>query len=737
MKRSLLSGIALLVCFLLSAHYSSATHYMGGEITWECTPQGNFRFTMKLYRECYSTGGSASATFGATEVLNSTAPGYNSITMTRISVTDLSPQCGCPGGPAIYCPGMPAGAANMGALQEHVYTSDAKYPNGVPLTGVPPAAGWSFSNASCCRNNSANIPGQPGWWIRAIMYPYNNTNVNNCFDNSPFFNERPSTVLCTGYPFIYQHSASDTEKDSLEYTWDQPYSAANSPITAYNPGYSFNSPLPGPWQNPNNVAANIDPVTGIISFTSYTNGAFVTVTKVTSYKNGVKVAEVFREMQVVLLSCGLNNPPLVSNPVAPQPGNPNHLVDTFIAGQSINLPIAFFDFDQCNDTLMQSVYFTAAGDMLDSLINPGGCANPPCAGFSPSPTPGNPLSFLTGGQTLFQWNTSFMHLKLGPGGEWLPAIYHFYLKVWDNFCPAPAIRNILLTIILVPPIAKSQPEIRCVNVIPNGDVTLQWTPPSAPAGYVSGYTIDYTQSASGTFTSVGNLSNPMATSFTHVGAGANAGVAFYRVIAQYQQPVPGLAAPSYTAHALNLQAQATNASQKKIKLSWQSTQTQFSAGYTGVYDIYRENSPGQWTLIKTLSALYYDDTATYQGQTLRYKVLTANTHSDPALGITPCTSTSNIVSVFLSPVEEMDSQENEIHIFPNPGNGLLTLIPGSLSGFSSLRVFDLQGKMVFNSHPVLTFGEPLELDLRILSPGTYFLNIECGEKCFATRIMIE
>jgi hypothetical protein len=41
--------------------------------------------------------------------------------------------------------------------------------------------------------------------------------------------------------------------------------------------------------------------TGVVTFTSYTAGAFVTVTKVTAYKCGIKVAEVFREIQIALI----------------------------------------------------------------------------------------------------------------------------------------------------------------------------------------------------------------------------------------------------------------------------------------------------------------------------------------------------------------------------------------------------------------------------------------------------
>ena len=146
---------------LLSSEELLATHYMGGEITWECTSSGNFKFTMKLYRECYTQNGGSAANYGASVNLTTSAPGFNSIQMTRISVTDLSPDCGCLSQSPIYCPGMSNGAANMGALEEHVYTSDGSYPNGVPLTGTPPPSGWTFGYTSCCRNPSDNVTGQP------------------------------------------------------------------------------------------------------------------------------------------------------------------------------------------------------------------------------------------------------------------------------------------------------------------------------------------------------------------------------------------------------------------------------------------------------------------------------------------------------------------------------------------------------------------------------------------------
>ena len=60
------------------------------------------------------------------------------------------------------------------------------------------------------------------------MYPYNDpvTGVpvpaDPCFDSSPNFKEQPKTILCTGFPFSYNHNASDPELDNLVYDWAYP-----------------------------------------------------------------------------------------------------------------------------------------------------------------------------------------------------------------------------------------------------------------------------------------------------------------------------------------------------------------------------------------------------------------------------------------------------------------------------------------------------------------------------------
>ena len=62
--------------------------------------------------------------------------------------------------------------------------------------------------------------------LRAIMYPYTTggvaQNTSPCFDSSPYFNEKPKTIICNGYPFSYSHNASDNELDEIVYSWGDP-----------------------------------------------------------------------------------------------------------------------------------------------------------------------------------------------------------------------------------------------------------------------------------------------------------------------------------------------------------------------------------------------------------------------------------------------------------------------------------------------------------------------------------
>jgi len=717
-----------------------ATHYMGGEITWECTPQGNFRFTMILYRECYTTSGGSAATFAQTLNMQTNVPGFATIQMNRISLEDMSPQCSCPGGPNIYCPGMPAGAANMGAMQQNVYTSDQAYPNGVPLTGVPPATGWFFSYGGCCRNPCHNIQNAQSlqFVLRAVMYPYQSTPVNTCFDNSPSFLERPSTVICSGYPWTYNHLAFDKDLDSLVYEWAEPLdSNINSPITNYFPGYSFNHPLPGTMLNPSNVPATLNPVTGEIAFTSYTNGAFVTVIKVTAYKAKIKVAEVFREIQVVLLSCGLNTPPNLTPPFQNNIGHYTLYQDTVHAGQHVTFTLSGTNFTYCPNTsppVPQTISLWAVGGQFGAPINPGGCHNPPCATLTPSPTWQNPLLGTFGVQTVFNWQTECQHLATVVGSGTTSNVYNFLIKLMDNFCPAPGIRYATVTIVVINKPTIPSPPIECLEVLPNGDVMLSWSAVYDTMGFFGSYQLRAATNPAGPFTVIDSISDINTTSTIHTGADAHNRKMYYYLSVQSGCGEEGMAAPYDTAQAIHLYVYSPGTG--IANLSWNATHTPSLPNGSGWYMIFRDDGSGSWALIDSTTSLNYSDTTIFHNQPVSYRIETAvNT---PGTATTQCRSISNQVTALLNSTPELPrAEEGTPFIFPNPSKNEFVLNPGYLSGPASLTIKTLNGVTVKEQQLVIAAGTPSTIHTPGLPAGAYLVHVSDKTRTFSTKLIIQ
>ena len=511
--------LLFLVGFLsLFANEIHATHYMGGEITWECLSNGRYRFILKAYRECYTSSGSA-ANYGQTQTLSSTSPA-GSITLTRLVgwPKDISPQCNNDTNFShITCVGMDSANANLGAVEEHIFTSDANYPNGVYMNGVPPAAGWMFYWGSCCRNPSTNVvnANSKSWRLRAFMYPYNVQNAYPCFDNSPAFAEKPRTVVTTGL-ITFNNLAYDQEHDSLSYEWGQPLLTTGNPLSPYATGYSYQNPLPDSTQNPNNIGAVMDPNTGQVKLTSYTTGAFVTSIKVSSWRHGIKISEIWRDIQVVITSGSTNNPPTITPPF--QNGTSYDL--TVSVGSTVNFGLSETDFQFLPDGSPQTSGIKYFGEEFGDFISPSGgstpphlssttgCAYPPCATLMPAPGPGYPLEGQLGVQTQFQWVTDCDHLTDAYGNHIPSKTYYFLIKAYDDYCPVPGQKSefIRITIKDIDPLGC--PVIDSISYdYFSYDATLNWQPVSDPHSQFEAYYIYHSTSPNGPFSLIDSVTN--------------------------------------------------------------------------------------------------------------------------------------------------------------------------------------------------------------------------------------
>ncbi|KAB2814259.1 T9SS type B sorting domain-containing protein [Phaeocystidibacter luteus] len=468
-----------LVLIAIASISAEASHLYGGEIWWECQSNGQYVFYARIYRDCTGipwnpTSANLQTNHPIGSITCTIQPGYPK---------DVSPGVGngC-GTSQITCAGQ-----DEGSISEYFFKS-----NPVTLNGVPPSAGWYFAWTSCNRPAMTNLQGFPCYYLRAWMFPYNdgtgNRNANPCFDSSPEFLEAPKVTTCAGYPFSYNNFAFDPELDSLYFDWAQPLNnGLNNPVT-FNAPYSFNNPVPGI----TNFAQNA----GQVDINTSLTGKYATCMKVTAYKYGQKVAEIFRDIPIILLGCTgpLNDPPtldVINDPLpAPQltpvlqSGDTLYYEMTVNAGDSIYFRLQSQDDDVLPPTFIpqQITFIGVGGNLGQPLNNPSTCLfNPPCATIQPIAPQSSFVSSLTN-NVEFSWKTDCNHLSFNPiAGGAARSQYLFYFKMEDSYCPAPSFKLITARINVVSP-APVPPDLSnsCLAYDPITDeVTLPFVGPTA------------------------------------------------------------------------------------------------------------------------------------------------------------------------------------------------------------------------------------------------------------------
>lgn len=499
--------ILLLLSFCMLFSEVKASHLMGGEITWECISSGansgSFVFTLKVYRDCQ---GIALGTPYLTVHNNSS---LSTISLNYVTATDISPSCDTVNGvnTQFTCGGTNIGQTGNGngAVEEHVFISDT-----IRIFGTPDVNGWHFTYSDCCRNGAiTNIvnPSSLGFTLRAVMYSYTDSlgnifpNSGDCYDSSPKFYEKPRTILevGNGYDpssvsngFTYSHNAFDQEQDSISYEWGEPLDQSydflnpNSMAIPFYAPFSYSNPING---------INLNNVTGRTSYPADMQGNYVTCTKVSSFKCGQLVSEIYRELQIVLIppTCNLgdttngnygadtlcNIRPSVQPPFYyPSSSNP-YQWDTLVhCGDTVSFDFIANDNDFYPNGDQQDLLFEVSGGQFYNYYDNIPCQNPPCASFTESLSGATP-PFVTpngNGSGYFEWITSCNHIINSCSGL-RPSVYTFVIRVTDDYCPAPAIENTsqVISITVYPPcdIKSNASSINSDCPINNGSSTLR------------------------------------------------------------------------------------------------------------------------------------------------------------------------------------------------------------------------------------------------------------------------
>ncbi|MCS6991606.1 MAG: PKD domain-containing protein [Chitinophagales bacterium] len=293
---------------LLSASGTQATHIVGGEMIYKCLGNNQYEITLKVYRDCYN-GLAAYDNPAYIFIFNASGTIVQTLSVAFPGSDTLENN---PGNPCLI---VPPGIC----VEEAIYKTT--------VTLQPSTGGYWLVYQRCCRNGAliTNLinPGSTGaTYLETVPDP----NVATC-NNSPYFNKFPPTVICANNDFVFDHSATDPDGDSLVYSLCAPFegaSTANPQPTPFNPPtpppygpvifaspYSATNPLGG------NPPLSIDPVTGLMTGHPTTIGNFVVGVCVKEYRNGVLIGEHKRDFQFNVTTCApavlASTPPVVNN----------------------------------------------------------------------------------------------------------------------------------------------------------------------------------------------------------------------------------------------------------------------------------------------------------------------------------------------------------------------------------------------------------------------------------------
>jgi len=614
------SGL-LLIGFVLMSFFGRSSHVLGGDVTWTCVG-GDYVFQLAFYRDC--NGADVSTISVNLDVWNH--PTINQITLNYVSRVDLSPICTqVPAGPSpLSCGSGPSGGSGLGAIEKIIYQSA---PTNIP--GTPPSEGWIFTYENFSRSGAVTNLQNPttyGITLASTMYAIPSS-PGGCIDNSPQFLQDPYFVSCVSDPYEYNMNAVDQDLDSLSVSFGdpmdhyngQPYDPPNVPIPIpFEPGFSPLSPTPGPAMNPGNITAQVDANSGNLTFLSNNAGNFVIKVVVQSFRQGVLIAEVEREMQIIVQNCsGSNTAPVIAGPFG-------GLFETTVnAGDLVNFDLSSTDVELLQDGSLQNNHLSATGLLFGpNPTLPVGCAIAPCATIDALPL----ITMPQGVTTNFNWQTDCDHL-MNPYGFISDVIpYHFVFKIQDDYCPTPKVSYATVTVNVVNPNVIPATQINCIQTDINGDVTISWDAVVDVAGSFNEYQIHSVQS--GLIASIANINT---TSYTDPAVGQQEDYFIAVASACYGNTL------KISDTVSNIHLTLNNPNNGTAVLLWNDPVVPALPSMNSYYHIYREYPTGTWSLYDSVQygTNVYLDTITICSVDLSYQIVLPNT---------PCDYTSNIVA---------------------------------------------------------------------------------------------
>ncbi len=309
MNLQYIKKIILIFVILVTSTQAFANHTKGGYMYYEYLGAGSgtnlrYRVTMKIYMKCDANndqiGGDISFTYfnrdNGAQIANRTVKRQSIIDINNCTISTCYP---CFSSIPSIC------------YKILTYVDEVELPSN--------QNGYTISYQRCCRIiGLANLqaPSNDIGATWTIDIPGKAVATDAEKNNSAVFFNNDTTIVCKSTPFTMPFNATDVDNDTLRYEFvsaiaggsqgnSAPDPASGPPYAnvSYSGGFSGTSPL--------GSSVTINPLTGVISgIAPAQTGEYVISVLVSEIRNGVKIAQVRKEIHMSVGNCQSVKPEL-------------------------------------------------------------------------------------------------------------------------------------------------------------------------------------------------------------------------------------------------------------------------------------------------------------------------------------------------------------------------------------------------------------------------------------------
>lgn len=284
---------------------TNATHLMGGEMTIAHVGGDDYIINLTAYRDTLGIPFAGVAVFNVYDITDS------------LILTITVPQDTTSGA---LLAGVPYG------VEIYSFTDS--------LT-LPGAGEYRIEWINCCRNGAISNLSTPLGESMSLNTTITHFGVGST-NSSPVFLAPPVTYLPQNQAWQYNSLPFDVDGDSLAWSLDTPLTN----VGVYANGYTAPSDTAGPF--------TLDPITGQIDWTPDMIGNFVASIRIEEFRAGVKIGEIRRDYQMIVIPDTNTTPRIMNMSVFPVNANGH-----FVANVATNTPftVSLLAEDAQNDQI--------------------------------------------------------------------------------------------------------------------------------------------------------------------------------------------------------------------------------------------------------------------------------------------------------------------------------------------------------------------------------------------------